>query len=166
MPSLLPTFQATLEAVFVATAPPTPPTPPEPDPDGGLAYRWIDTFTEERGLGQHREMLWGRPVRLAPQSRVSRMVEWELRARLFLHRRDRTERAFGVALSHEIDGLDRAYRRRLSLGWGDPNIHSAVLDTIETEDVQPSPTRRAGGVRAPLVAVVTFPFRVLIREES
>lgn len=164
MPSVLPTFQTTLATVWAAVVPEDQASPATPDPL--LRYRVIDTLDEERRNGGHREFMWGRAQMLGNQARGIRLIEWSIEAYLFLHRRDQTELEFGQALTNEIQDLHSAYWRRIPLGWGDVAIQHVVLDQVTQETNTSTARPRAGGARlTSTVARVTFPFRVLIREE-
>lgn len=159
MPSVIETFQDTLAATFEAVVP--------ADDGSGLAYRFVDTLTEERGNGQHRELVWSVPTTPEPMSRLRRLLEWQIRATLFLHRRDRTLEQFRRAVGGEINDLHRAWFRRLPLGWGSARVRSPILDPPTAEESTSTAKPRAGGVlEASTVVRVTFPFRVLCQEEN
>lgn len=161
MPSNLPNFQALLQAAFVAA---TPAFPPTDDPDRGLAYRWIDTFDEERGNGQHRELAWSAGNEPKTANRHWPVEDWRISAFLFLHRNDRTDAAFKVAVTDAIADLKRAWRLQAAAGFG-AGI-TANLDTPTTRyGGLGEPQPRAGGIRpTSIVARIEFPFRVLVRE--
>ena len=144
-------FKVAVESAFTAATPPV---------DGSaLAYRFIDSFVEERGDGQHRELLWSRPrrVRVSDIGRPNR--EFAIDCALFLARRDRTEDIFADAIEEEVRVLIDRFDNTTALGAG---VYEGVMDDVEIEEVTATRRTRSGGVPRSVFARVRFPFRVLV----
>lgn len=132
----------------------TPPT------DGSsLNYRFIDSLIEERGHGQHRELLWrtARSARVISESGSTIELEWAVPMQLFLHRNDRTYEAFASAIEDESADIAFRWSGTTALGTG---VWNANFDRFEVREIEPTTKTRAGGVPMYEVAVVTFYFRV------
>lgn len=157
MAAAINTFIGTLVTAFAATTPPS---------DGSsLAYRRIDSFTEERGNGQHREFVVGRASVPKLISRSTRLNEHTLEVVLFLHRRDRTMADFNEDIADEVNALHAAFWAQASIGWGS-GVLEALLEAGEIEASSDGPKPRAGGVDRGVVVRVPFKFRVTVREED
>ena len=140
-----------MEARFTGMTPPN---------DGSsLNYRFIDSLTEERGHGQHREMLWRatRGAKVISESGQHTELEWVVPLQLFMHRRDRTYEAFASAVEDEAADLTFRWSGTTALGTG---VWNANFDRFEVREIEPEAKSRAGGVPRYEVAIVTFIFRV------
>jgi hypothetical protein len=126
-----------------------------------LSYRFVDTLIEERGDGQHREIIWELPQRGVIVAESPIRVEWSIDCRLFLHRRDRDLDAFRVAVGHEAIALVRSYSNLSALGTG---VYEAHLDGFDVESEPAHPHPRSGGIERGRVARVIFHWRFLVGE--
>jgi hypothetical protein len=156
MPTSLQSFKAALETRWAtATAP----------ADGsGLVYRWIDTLTEERGNGRHRELTWRLADSTAIIGQHDEQREWEISAELFIDRRGRTLALFRNALENEASDLVLRFHGMTALGSG--VIAADLLRVGFEERGEPKRAARAGGVAGAVFGVATFSFRVLVRESA
>lgn len=144
-----------MEARWVALTPPT---------DGsGLNYRFIDSLIEERGLGQHRELIWrvARSAHVVSEPVPTIQLEWAVPCELFLHRNDRTYEAFASAIEDEAADLYVQWSGTTALGSG---VLEGNLDRFEVREVEPERPSRSGGVPRYEVARIIFYFRVLTGE--
>ena len=151
MAANLQNWKNAMEPVMVALSPTN---------DGsGLSYRFIDSLAEERGHGQHRELLWrvARSARIIAESTATVELEWAVPCELFLHRNDRTYEDFATAVEDEAVDLTLAWSRLTALGTG---VWNANFDRFEVREVEPERPARAGGIPKYEVARVTFFFRV------
>ena len=124
-----------------------------------LSYRFIDSLIEERGHGQHRELIWrvARSARIISESGSTIELEWSVPMQLFLHRRDRTYEAFASAVEDEAADLVFRWSTLTALGSG---VWNGNFDRFEVREIEPAAKTRAGGVPMYEVAVVTFFYRV------
>lgn len=130
-----------------------------PTSDGSsIAFAFIDDLIEERGNGQHRQLIWGRPQNADIEAEAASQLRWSITATLFLHRNDRTQEAFHKACANEVNDLFVAYSAAV---WG-AGVYEAVLGDITSDDNADETPVRAGGVRRSLVARYHFPFSVLV----
>lgn len=155
-------FRTAVETVVTALVPASDGT--------ALAYRFIDDLVEERGNGQHRELIW----RMAKNARLAAEHEeqndWTVALELFIHRTppgrpDRTYRAFCDAVEAEATDIELAFSRMGGAQFN-PTSVGAVLDGFVIAEREPERPAGAGGVPRYRVAVVTFNFRVLVQENG
>lgn len=160
--SALEHFKTAIEDVWEALVPAS---------DGSSStYRFIDDFVEERGNGQHRELLWRMARAAVLEAEHEEQQTWTIACELFVHRTppgqpDRTYRAFAAAVEGEATALMLAFSR---MGAAEFNaaVLTPVLDNFQVREREPPRPPGAGGVPRARVAVVTFNFRVLVQETA
>ena len=130
-----------------------------PDDSSSLNYRFIDSLIEERGHGQHRELIWrvARSASIISESGSTIELEWSVPCELFIHRRDRTYEAFASAVEDEASNLVAYWSGLTALGSG---VWNGNFDRFEIREIEPERPARAGGIPRYEVARVTFFFRV------
>ena len=131
----------------------------------GRNYRFIDTFDEERGYGQHRQLIWRLATTNSTVSEHEEQREWSLTCELFLARNigERTYEAYVNAVEGEATDLALSFNRMAEAALG-AGVRWASLDRFALDETQPVRAHRAGGVPMPQIARVTFFFRVLVQE--
>lgn len=142
-----------LEAQWVAVTP--------VDDGSGLSYRFIDDLIEERGYGQHRELIWTAPNAGPIVQEDPIAFDWSMSCELFLHRNDRTLAAFYRVIADEVVDLVNAFSEITSWGSG---VLEAHLDSVDTEVDAPRRVKRAGGISRAVIAIERFNFRFLVQE--
>lgn len=160
--SALEHFKTAVEATWEALAPAS---------DGSSsAYAFVDDFVEERGNGQHRELLWRMARAAALEAEHEEQLTWTIACELYLHRTppgqpDRTYREFAAAVEAEATALVLAFSRMGSAEF-DASVLIPVLDNFQVREREPVRPPGAGGLPRARVAVVTFNFRVLVQETA
>lgn len=135
-----------------------------PSSDGTtVPYAVIDTMVEERGNGQHRQFLWGRPQLGSIVGEGSGVqVDWKIDLHFFLARNNRTQDAFARTIALEVSDLIKNYSAATS--WGSAGVLEVILDNFDVEDVILDHPNLAAGIHKSLIARVNFHFRVLTLE--
>ena len=145
-------------------------TPPVSDNGTKTAYAFIDTLVEERGHGQHRELLFTMPDGLEHEHSTPLTLRWRLEMQLFLHRRPpgtsgRTHDSFLRAVSQECEEVLSAMSEITN--YDNANVVEVLHDGgISIEGVQGERPTRAGGVQIDEVVVVTFPLTIVAQRGS
>lgn len=141
-----------------------------PVSDGSAAvYAFIDDFVEERGNGQHRQLIWDMPTTW----RAGDVVETRERTlqsfSLFLFRTptgigNRTQLAWINAVHSEVAHIHRTIEQITV--WGDADVLEVLFVDAEAEDVSPDRPNQSGGIHRPLVARITFNLDIFTQEND
>lgn len=166
MPSALAAFRTAIEAAWTATS---PPSSADTGDTSGLAYRFATSLDDERAVGRHRQLAWGRVLErryvMEPNGGPGTgQVESSFEVFLSLERDPenvtRTERQFVDAIDAEIEGLSHAFASLTALGTGviEAHLDDAIDDSASVEQ----PKSRAGNPRASTQGISRTRFRMRV----
>lgn len=159
MAATLQAFKSALQTTWEALTPPS---------DGsGLGYAFVDDLNEERGNGQHRQVLWRMASRLEPLLEVALETRWTVVCEVFFQRAPlnvvRTYAAAATAVEEEVQGLVAAQLQMNNLGTG---VTEAVLVDVSIPEETPERERAGMGAGLPQDVVwrARFTFQVTTQE--
>jgi len=139
-----------------------------PAVDGsGLAYRFVDDLVEERGNGQHRQLMWRMARQMEIRLEVALETRWIVVCEAYFARAPlgvvRTYAAACTAIEGEVQALVAEFLQLPNLGT---NVAEAVLTNVDIPEEAPERDRSGLGAGLPQDVVwrARFTFSVTTQE--